>query len=65
MIVEAAGSRPAETIVADMARMTGRLEGRRHPALNLRSETFPGEFHITVPPLILSRGLRYAFGAQH
>ena len=31
----------------------------------LRSETFPGEFHITVPPLVLSRGLRYVFGAPH
>jgi predicted alpha/beta superfamily hydrolase len=51
-------------MVADMARMTGRLQ-RRYPALNLRSETFPGEFHITVPPLALSRGLRYAFGAPH
>jgi predicted alpha/beta superfamily hydrolase len=28
-------------------------------------ETFPGEFHITAAPLILSRGLRYAFGAPH
>lgn len=52
-------------MVADMVRMTQRLQQRRYPALNLRSETFPGEFHITVPPLALSRGLRYAFGAPH
>lgn len=52
-------------MVADMARLTGRLQHRRYPALNLRTETFPGEFHITVPPLALSRGLRYAFGAPH
>jgi uncharacterized protein len=50
-------------MVADMARMAGRLQRRRYPALDLRSETFPGEFHITVPPLALSRGLRFAFGA--
>jgi uncharacterized protein len=50
-------------MVADMARLTGRLRDRRYPALNLRTEIFPGEFHITVPPLALSRGLRYAFGA--
>jgi uncharacterized protein len=50
-------------MVADMGRLTGRLQQRRYPALNLRTETFPGEFHITVPPLALSRGLRYAFGA--
>lgn len=50
-------------MVADMARMVGRLQRRRYPALNLRSETFPGEFHITVPPLVLSRGLRSIFGA--
>jgi len=31
-------------IVDDMARMAGRLQRRRYPALNLRSETFPGEF---------------------
>lgn len=52
-------------MVADMARMTGRLQQRRYPALNIRSETFPGEFHITVPPVALSRGLRYAFDAPH
>ena len=52
-------------MVADMARLTGRLQHRQYPALNLRTETFPGEFHITVPPLALSRGLRYAFGAPH
>jgi hypothetical protein len=52
-------------MVAGMARMTGRPQQRRYPALNLSSETFPGEFHITVPPLALSRGLRYAFDAPH
>jgi hypothetical protein len=50
-------------MVADMARKVGQLQGRRYPALNLRSETFPGEFHITVPPLVLSCGLRSIFGA--
>jgi uncharacterized protein len=50
-------------MVADMTRLTARLQHRRYPALNLRTEIFPGEFHITVPPLALSRGLRYAFGA--
>jgi hypothetical protein len=52
-------------MVDDMARMAGRLQRRRYPALNLRSETFPGEFRITVPPLVPSRGLRYAFDAPH
>jgi predicted alpha/beta superfamily hydrolase len=50
-------------MVADMTRLVAQLQQRQYPALNLRSETFPGEFHITVPPLALSRGLRYAFGA--
>jgi predicted alpha/beta superfamily hydrolase len=50
-------------MVDDMARMARQLQQRRYPGLNLRSETFPGEFHITVPPLVLSRGLRYAFDA--
>ena len=56
------GARYIDT-VGDMARMAGQLQRRRYPGLNLRSEIFPGEFHITVPPLVLSRGLRYAFNA--
>jgi hypothetical protein len=34
----------------------GRLQRRRYSALSLRSESFPGKFHITVPSLVLSRG---------
>jgi predicted alpha/beta superfamily hydrolase len=50
-------------MVADMTRMVERLRGRRYPSLDLHSEVFPGEFHVTVPLLNLSRGLRCLFDA--
>jgi uncharacterized protein len=48
-------------MVDDMRRMVERLNGRRYPGLNLASEVLPGEFHVTVGQLNLSRGLRYLF----
>jgi uncharacterized protein len=50
-------------MVDDMTRMVDRLRGRRYPSLDLHSEIFPGEFHVTVPLLNLSRGLRWLFDA--
>ncbi len=48
-------------MVDDMRRMVERLESRHYPSLNIASEVMPGEFHITVGQLNLSRGLRFLF----
>jgi uncharacterized protein len=50
-------------MVDDVQRLVARLEGRRFPSLSIVSAVFPNEFHITAPPLVLSRGLRNLFGA--
>ena len=50
-------------MVADMLELVGRLEKRRYPGFELTAEVFDGEFHITVPALTLSRGLRHLFDA--
>jgi predicted alpha/beta superfamily hydrolase len=50
-------------MVDDMARLVDQLAEREYPGLRMRSEVFPGEFHITVPLLTLSRGLRFVYDA--
>jgi hypothetical protein len=48
--------------VADTLRMADRLR-QRNWSTHIDVEVFPGEYHITVPFLTLSRGLRRIFGA--
>ena len=48
---------------ADTLRFASALEGRGYPSLHMKSQVFPDEFHITVPLLTLSRGLRWLFDA--
>lgn len=50
-------------MVDDMTRMVDRLTQRRYPSLQLHSTVLPNEFHVTVPLLSLSRGLRYLYDA--
>jgi hypothetical protein len=50
-------------MVDDMQRFVDQLAGRNYPHLRLRREVFPDEFHITVPFLNVSRGLRWSFDA--
>jgi len=50
-------------MVADSERMVARLRSRNYPGLRIDSIVVPGEFHITVPLLNLSRSLRFLFGA--
>ena len=49
-------------MVADTERMVD-LVRQRIDGVDLYFDIFPSEFHITVPLLILSRGLRRVFGA--
>ncbi|HSS10495.1 MAG TPA: alpha/beta hydrolase-fold protein [Acidimicrobiales bacterium] len=48
-------------MVDDLRRFVDQLKQRRYPSLHLTSAVFPDEFHITVPQLTLSRGLRTLF----
>lgn len=48
-------------MVADTERMAAALRARQYPNLDLASVVLPGEFHITVAHLNLSRSLRYLF----
>lgn len=50
-------------MVADLEAMIDRLTRRRYPSLSLHGAVFPAEFHVTVAPLALSRGLRLLFDA--
>jgi uncharacterized protein len=50
-------------MVADTERMVFSLRARQYPNLDIASVVLPDEFHITVPPVNLSRSLRYLFDA--
>lgn len=50
-------------MVDDMLAVVRTLERRAYPGLRLASKVFPGEFHVAVPLLTLSRGLRVLYGA--
>ena len=49
-------------MVDDLVRFTNDLDGRRYPRLRLAVDVFPDEFHATVAPMVLSRGLRALLG---
>jgi predicted alpha/beta superfamily hydrolase len=50
-------------MVDDVRRLGDRLAARRYPGLDVTTEILPGEFHVTVPAVALSRGLRHLFDA--
>lgn len=50
-------------MVDDLARLVDRLDGRHYPSLRLHHLVLPDEFHVTVAPTILSRGLRLLYDA--
>ena len=50
-------------MVASMHELVARLESRGYPSLTVAAQVFADEFHVTVGPLVLSRGLRRLFGA--
>jgi predicted alpha/beta superfamily hydrolase len=57
--------KPPETyldMVDDLQRFTSTLGQRGYAHLALTAEVFPDEFHATVPPVVLSRGLRRFLG---
>jgi hypothetical protein len=50
-------------MVADTDRMVASLRGRNYPSLEIDRAILPGEFHVTVQHVNLSRSLRYLFDA--
>jgi predicted alpha/beta superfamily hydrolase len=50
-------------MVAGTDLMVATLRGRNFPSLSIDSATFPGEFHVTVQHLNLSRSVRHLFDA--
>ncbi|HEY7199989.1 MAG TPA: alpha/beta hydrolase-fold protein [Candidatus Dormibacteraeota bacterium] len=50
-------------MVDDLRRLVDRLERRGYPSLRACAAVFPDEFHVTVPQLTLSRGLRWLYDA--
>ncbi|MEZ5376762.1 MAG: alpha/beta hydrolase-fold protein [Acidimicrobiales bacterium] len=50
-------------MVDDTERFAAVLRSRNYPSLRLESVVLPDEFHVTVGPLHLSRGLRSVFDA--
>jgi predicted alpha/beta superfamily hydrolase len=50
-------------MVSDMERFAARLAGRGYEGLELQTEVFPNEFHITVPFLTMGRALRWLYRA--
>jgi predicted alpha/beta superfamily hydrolase len=47
--------------ITNMREMTSRLDGRGYPSLKVTTQVFDNEGHTSVPPVVLTRGLRAAF----
>ena len=47
--------------VTNVREMAARLEGRAYPSLGVTTQVFENEGHTSVPPVVLTRGLRNAF----
>ncbi|HZX56577.1 MAG TPA: alpha/beta hydrolase-fold protein [Ilumatobacteraceae bacterium] len=59
--------RPARThldMVADMTHFVDALRDRGYPSLTIDADIYPDEFHATVAPVVLSRGLRKIFAKR-
>ncbi len=50
-------------MVADTERFADVLASRHYASLEITNEVYADEMHVTVAPLILSRGLRWLFDA--
>jgi len=51
-------------MVGDMQRFASALQARRARQLRLRAEVIPGEDHLTVAPILITRGLKWALGPR-
>lgn len=53
-----AGSAEPDSMVPDVRELTGTLTGRKYDGLELTTEIFDGETHLSVIPFAMSKGLR-------
>jgi predicted alpha/beta superfamily hydrolase len=44
--------------------LTAKLQSRRYASLDIQSQCLPDETHLSSPPVVISRGLRYVFQAR-
>jgi ferri-bacillibactin esterase len=44
--------------------LAAKLQSRHYASLDIQSQCLPDETHLSVPPVVVSRGLRYVFRAQ-
>jgi hypothetical protein len=51
-------------MVDDVVRFAAALRSREYPSLELTTAVYPDEFHVTVPALVFTRGLRHFFGPR-
>jgi hypothetical protein len=42
--------------------LAGKLKSRSYPGLSIEHRIMPDENHMSAPPVLCSRGLRYVFG---
>ena len=50
-------------VAFEFENMVSALRSRGYPSLQVELEVLPGEYHLTAPPMSLSRSLRYLFDA--
>jgi len=55
----------APNSVMQFRRFTSKLRSRQYPHLHLAAVVEPGETHESLPPILLSRGLRFVYSASH
>ena len=60
---EGAGGAPQDPFkfITNVREMASRLESRGYPSLSVTTQVFDDEGHTSVPPVVLTRGLRNAF----
>jgi hypothetical protein len=51
-------------MVGDMQRFASALASRRTRQLRVRADVIPGEDHLTVAPILITRGLKWALGPR-
>lgn len=50
--------------ITNVREMASRLEARNYPSLGVETQVFDNEGHTSVPPVVLTRGLRAAFSRR-
>ena len=54
-----------EDMVGDMKQFEALLRSRQYPGLHIQSKVLADEDHLSVAPMIMTRGLKWALPGQH